>query len=72
MGGSIDMIGESLKLAYGENSDYIKDKKIAAVERLLKALVGLMVSLLPVCSVKMITYNQPDGCINEFDTIFAK
>ncbi|KAK9085707.1 hypothetical protein Sjap_026118 [Stephania japonica] len=34
MGGSIDMIGESLKLAFGENSDYIKDKKIAAVQAL--------------------------------------
>ncbi|KAK9088796.1 hypothetical protein Scep_027878 [Stephania cephalantha] len=34
MGGSIDMIEESLKLAYGENSEYIKDKKIAAVQAL--------------------------------------
>ncbi|GAB4859645.1 L-asparaginase 1 [Ancistrocladus abbreviatus] len=34
MGGSINMIQETLKLAYGENSDYIKDKRIAAVQAL--------------------------------------
>ncbi|GAB2274709.1 L-asparaginase 1 [Dionaea muscipula] len=34
MGGSVKMIDESLKLAYGENSEFIKDKKIAAVQSL--------------------------------------
>lgn len=34
MGGSIKMIEESLKLAYGEDSDFIKDKRIAAVQAL--------------------------------------
>ncbi|GAB4824865.1 L-asparaginase 1 [Ancistrocladus abbreviatus] len=32
MGGSINMIEESLKLAYGENSEFIKDKRIAAAQ----------------------------------------
>ncbi|OIT07874.1 PREDICTED: aspartate aminotransferase, mitochondrial [Nicotiana attenuata] len=34
MGGSVNMIEESLKLAYGENSDLIKDKRIAAIQAL--------------------------------------
>lgn len=34
MGGSIKMIEESLKLAYGDNSEFIKDKRIAAVQAL--------------------------------------
>jgi aspartate aminotransferase len=34
MGGSIKMIEESLKLAYGEDSEFIKDKRIAAVQAL--------------------------------------
>lgn len=34
MGGSITMIEQSLKLAYGEDSEFIKDKKIAAVQAL--------------------------------------
>ncbi|KAK7264379.1 hypothetical protein RJT34_31988 [Clitoria ternatea] len=34
MGGSIHMVQESLKLAYGDNSEYIKDKRIAAVQAL--------------------------------------
>uniref|UniRef100_A0A0D9WR27 Aspartate aminotransferase n=1 Tax=Leersia perrieri TaxID=77586 RepID=A0A0D9WR27_9ORYZ len=34
MGGSIKMIEESLKLAYGEDSQFIKDKRIAAVQAL--------------------------------------
>lgn len=34
MGGSIKMIEESLKLAYGEDSELIKEKRIAAVQAL--------------------------------------
>ncbi|XP_059282575.1 aspartate aminotransferase, mitochondrial [Lycium ferocissimum] len=34
MGGSANMIQDSLKLAYGENSDLIKDKRIAAIQAL--------------------------------------
>lgn len=34
MGGSVNMVDETLKLAYGENSDLIKDKRIAAVQAL--------------------------------------
>lgn len=34
MGGSTKMIEESLKLAYGEDSEFIKDKRIAAVQAL--------------------------------------
>ncbi|KAJ1259490.1 hypothetical protein BS78_10G159600 [Paspalum vaginatum] len=34
MGGSMEMIEQSLKLAYGEDSDFIKDKRIAAVQAL--------------------------------------
>ncbi|KAI3963784.1 hypothetical protein MKW98_029894 [Papaver atlanticum] len=34
MGGSMHMVEETLKLAYGENSDLIKDKKIAAIQAL--------------------------------------
>ncbi|CAL5038925.1 unnamed protein product [Urochloa decumbens] len=34
MGGSVKMIDESLKLAYGEGSELIKDKRIAAVQAL--------------------------------------
>jgi aspartate aminotransferase len=34
MGGSVKMIEESLKLAYGEDSEFIKDKRIAAVQTL--------------------------------------
>lgn len=34
MGGSNQMVDETLKLAYGENSDLIKDKRIAAIQAL--------------------------------------
>lgn len=34
MGGSVTMVEDTLKLAYGENSDLIKDKRIAAVQAL--------------------------------------
>ncbi|XP_075498002.1 aspartate aminotransferase, mitochondrial isoform X2 [Primulina tabacum] len=34
MGGSVKMVDETLKLAYGENSDLIKDRRIAAVQAL--------------------------------------
>ncbi|RDY10190.1 Aspartate aminotransferase, mitochondrial [Mucuna pruriens] len=34
IGGSIKMVEESLKLAYGDNSEFIKDKRIAAVQAL--------------------------------------
>ncbi|VFQ64432.1 unnamed protein product [Cuscuta campestris] len=34
MGGSINMIEESLKLAYGENSDLLKEKRIGAIQSL--------------------------------------
>ncbi|KAK6141254.1 hypothetical protein DH2020_025009 [Rehmannia glutinosa] len=34
MGGSVKMVEETLKLAYGENSDLINDKRIAAVQAL--------------------------------------
>ncbi|KAI9080559.1 hypothetical protein K1719_037525 [Acacia pycnantha] len=34
IGGSIKMVEESLKLAYGENSEFIKDNRIAAVQAL--------------------------------------
>ncbi|CAH9135506.1 unnamed protein product [Cuscuta epithymum] len=34
MGGSINMIEESLKLAYGESSDLIKEKRIGAIQSL--------------------------------------
>ena len=34
MGGSIKMIEETVKLAYGEDSDLIKNKRIAAVQAL--------------------------------------
>ncbi|OMP10773.1 Aspartate/other aminotransferase [Corchorus olitorius] len=34
MGGSVKMVEETLKLAYGENSELIKDKRIAAVQAL--------------------------------------
>lgn len=34
MGGSIKMVEESLKLAYGDNSEFINDKRIAAVQAL--------------------------------------
>ncbi|CAL0328921.1 unnamed protein product [Lupinus luteus] len=34
MAGSIKLVEESLKLAYGENSEFIKDKRIAAVQAL--------------------------------------
>ncbi|KAK4784313.1 hypothetical protein SAY86_018681 [Trapa natans] len=34
MGGSLNMVQETLKLAYGENSELIKDKRIAAVQSL--------------------------------------
>lgn len=34
MGGSVNMIEESLKLAYGEDSDLIKDKRIGAIQSL--------------------------------------
>ncbi|THG20553.1 aspartate aminotransferase, mitochondrial [Camellia sinensis] len=34
MGGSMKMVDETLKLAYGEDSDLIKDKRIAAVQAL--------------------------------------
>ncbi|GJN38594.1 hypothetical protein PR202_gb27651 [Eleusine coracana subsp. coracana] len=34
MGGSVKMIEESLKLSYGEDSEFLKDKRIAAVQAL--------------------------------------
>lgn len=34
MGGSVKMVEETLKLAYGENCDFIKEKRIAAVQAL--------------------------------------
>ncbi|XP_017982313.1 PREDICTED: aspartate aminotransferase, mitochondrial isoform X2 [Theobroma cacao] len=34
MGGSVKMVEETLKLAYGENSELIKDRRIAAVQAL--------------------------------------
>ncbi|MCL7048392.1 hypothetical protein MKW94_005144 [Papaver nudicaule] len=34
MGGSMHMVEETLKLAYGENSDLIRDNKIAAIQAL--------------------------------------
>ena len=34
MGGSAKMVEETLRLAYGENSDLIKDKRIAAIQSL--------------------------------------
>ncbi|CAN6802502.1 unnamed protein product [Brassica oleracea var. botrytis] len=34
MGGSVKMVEETLKLAYGDNSQFIKDKRIAAVQSL--------------------------------------
>lgn len=34
MGGSVNMVEETLKLAYGENSDLIKEKRIAGVQAL--------------------------------------
>ncbi|KAK4398147.1 Aspartate aminotransferase, mitochondrial [Sesamum angolense] len=34
MGGSVNMVEETLKLAYGENSDLLKDKRVAAVQAL--------------------------------------
>lgn len=34
MGGSVKMVEETLKLAYGENSDLIKGRRIAAVQAL--------------------------------------
>lgn len=34
MGGSVKMVEETLKLAYGDNSELIKDKRIAAVQAL--------------------------------------
>ncbi|GMH12630.1 hypothetical protein Nepgr_014471 [Nepenthes gracilis] len=34
MGGSHKMIDETLRLAYGENSEFIKDKRIAAIQAL--------------------------------------
>lgn len=34
MGGSVNMVQETLKLAYGEDSNLIKDKRIAAVQAL--------------------------------------
>ncbi|KAK8710066.1 hypothetical protein V6N13_145408 [Hibiscus sabdariffa] len=34
MGGSVNMVEETLKLAYGENSELIKDRRIAAVQAL--------------------------------------
>ncbi|KAH1092369.1 hypothetical protein J1N35_019626 [Gossypium stocksii] len=34
MGGSVKMVEETLKLAYGENSELIKEKRIAAVQAL--------------------------------------
>lgn len=34
MGGSNHMVEETLKLAYGDNSEFIKDKRIAAVQTL--------------------------------------
>ena len=34
MGGSAKMVEETLRLAYGVNSDLIKDKRIAAIQSL--------------------------------------
>lgn len=34
MGGSVKMVDDTLKLAYGENSEFIKEKRIAAVQAL--------------------------------------
>ncbi|KAG7011992.1 Aspartate aminotransferase, mitochondrial [Cucurbita argyrosperma subsp. argyrosperma] len=34
MGGSANMVEETLKLAYGDNSDFVKDKRIAAIQSL--------------------------------------
>lgn len=34
MGGSVKMVEETLKLAYGETSECLKDKRIAAVQSL--------------------------------------
>jgi len=34
MGGSAKMVDLTLKLAYGDNSEFIKDKRIAAVQTL--------------------------------------
>ena len=34
MGGSAHMVEETLKFAYGEDSEFIKDKRIAAVQSL--------------------------------------
>ncbi|CAN1123289.1 Aspartate aminotransferase, mitochondrial [Linum perenne] len=34
MGGSTVMVDETLKLAYGENSEFLKDKRVAAVQAL--------------------------------------
>ncbi|ESQ51658.1 hypothetical protein EUTSA_v10016781mg [Eutrema salsugineum] len=34
MGGSVKMVEETLKLAYGDDSEFIKDKRIAAVQAL--------------------------------------
>lgn len=34
MGGSVKMVEESIKLAYGENADVLKDKRVAAVQSL--------------------------------------
>ncbi|WZY92809.1 hypothetical protein YC2023_065138 [Brassica napus] len=34
MGGSVKMVEETLKLAYGDNSEFIKDKRVAAVQSL--------------------------------------
>lgn len=34
MGGSVKMVEESIKLAYGENADVLKDKRVAAVQAL--------------------------------------
>lgn len=34
MGGSTEMVEVSLRLAYGEKSEFIKDKRIAAVQAL--------------------------------------
>ncbi|CAN0914027.1 Aspartate aminotransferase, mitochondrial [Linum grandiflorum] len=34
MGGSVNMVDETLKLAYGEDSEFLKDKRVAAVQAL--------------------------------------
>lgn len=34
MGGSVKMVEETLKLAYGDDSEFIKDKRVAAVQAL--------------------------------------